>query len=122
MKFENVVFKSNFYYGILSFGIKVAIFATVCYILLAILAPSAAKNVFPHIKLYMNIAKCITCILVVMLVFCFDYETKQIVFFVSFEGMSFSTFSVGALALWELIVMVTDFLSTINDTLPDKRL
>lgn len=121
MSFENIIFKSNFYSGLLSFGIKLAFFAAFVYILLAFFAPHIAKKFFSYIKMYMNIAKLITCVLIVLLIFCFDYKTKQIVFFVSLENMSFSTFSVGALALWELISMATELLSVINDILPDEK-
>lgn len=69
----------------------------------------------------MNIVKFLTCLIIVMLVFCYDYDAMKVVFFVSLDGMSFSTFSVGALALWELIAMISDFLSVINDNLPSER-
>lgn len=119
MKFENLVFGPEFYYSILSIGIKFAILSVLIYLFLVFFFPAIAKNIFPQIKLFMSIAKLLTCLLAVFCVFCCDYEAKRVVFFVSLNGMSFSTFLVGALALWELLAMFTDFLSTINDNLPD---
>lgn len=121
MNFETLTFKPNFYHGLLGLGLKIAILAIVIYIILAIFCPQAAKNSFQHLKLCMNIVKFLTCLIIVMLVFCYDYDAMKVVFFVSLDGMSFSTFSVGALALWELIAMISDFLSVINDNLPSER-
>lgn len=121
MTFENLSLNESFYSALISGGIKIFLIFSAFYMLLVIFFPHYAKKVFPFFKFYMNIAKLLTCLIAVFFVFCFDYETKQVVFFTSLEKMSLSTFLVGALALWELLAMVTDIFSIINDSLPDNK-
>ena len=121
MTFENLTLNESFYSNILSSGIMLFFIISAVYLILVFLLPRNAKKIFPFLKLYMNLAKLITCLFAVLFVFCFDYETKKIRFFTPLNQMSLSTFLVGALALWEIIAMITDIFSIINDSLPDDK-
>lgn len=122
MKFEDFILGAPFYSSLLSFGIAAFLFIAAIYIALVFLSPHMAKQMFPFLKLYMNIAKFLTCCIAVFLVFCINYEAQQIQFFVPLDNMSVSTFLVGALALWELIAMATDMLSIVDNSLPDTKI
>ena len=121
MNFENLFLNASFYSNLIFGGIKIFLIMSAAYILLAIFLPHNAKKLFPFFKFCMNIAKFLTCFIAVFSVFCVDYQTKQVIFFTPLEKMSLSTFLVGALALWEILAMVADIFSIINDSLPDNK-
>lgn len=120
MTFEKLTINSHIWGNLLKYGLTVAGIIFLLYLFLAKFFPHFAKGIFPYLKWYMNIAKLLTCLIAIFLVFCYNYETKKVEFFVSLDGMNVSTFLVGALAIWEIVAFIADMLSVINDKLPDR--
>lgn len=58
--------------------------------------------------------KATTCLIAIFLVFFFDFKTKQIGL-VNLDGMLVSTFLVGALAVWEIMSMITAYIKGFAD-------
>ncbi len=57
--------------------------------------------------------KTVTCLFAIFFVFFYNFETHEISF--NSGPMLYSTFLVGALAIWDILSMVVDFFKSIED-------
>ena len=99
LNFETVKLPEEFYRNIVEISVLIILIAVVAMIILSFVFK---WDMTKTLMWYIQIPKILVSALAVILVFCFDYETKTVCK-PHFDDMLMSTFLVGVLALIELL-------------------
>lgn len=109
--FETFVSGDKLLSGMLNDSIKFIVILFFGILFLKIIFPRyfGHLKLWHHLKIVILIFKFITCLSAVFFVFFYNFAEHKIML-MPLNDMLFSTFLVGALAVWELLTMIADWL------------
>ncbi|WP_270215094.1 hypothetical protein [Clostridium butyricum] len=109
--FETFVSGDKLLSGMLNDSIKFIVILFFAILFLKILFPRYLGHLklWKHLKIVVLMFKFVTCLSAVFFVFFYNFAEHKIMF-MPLNNMLFSTFLVGALAIWELLTMIADWL------------
>ncbi len=114
MKFEALILTGEFYSRCVNFSITLMIIICAVMVVASVLLKKRGGRILVPLMWYVNIPKMVFSMLAVILVFCYDYNTKTIRL-PKIEDMYVSTFLVGILALIEILSFIASIIKDVHD-------
>ena len=120
MTFETLILPAEFYSGLVEFSVKMILIICLMMMAASFFSKRIVGRILVPLMWYVNIPKIFISLLAVILVFCYDYNTKTIRP-PKFDNMYVSTFLVGILALIEILSAVASMIKDAHDLLDSNN-
>lgn len=112
--FETLILPAEWYKDIFEFSVKIILIFIVIMLVSTYLSHRNKAKIHIPIMWYINVPKMVISFMAVLMVFCYDYNTKSIQF-PKFDNMLMSTFLVGILAVIELLSCLASMIKDVCD-------